>query len=149
MPSKPKKIQRTHQGLCPELLDDEHKRLIRELAFLLMRTSNLEKPRLQFGAAGSPMAQCPSCLAHVWIADAQKQTIDSAVVVHDSDCVAKHCGRVIEADRLLSFWACREMVEPETVSGVAYARETEAMRVRARLRSETSSDSPATSKAKP
>lgn len=149
MPSKPKKTERTHPGLCLDLLDDDHKRLIRELAFLLMRASNLQKPRVQFGAAGSPMAQCPSCLECVWLADAKMQTLDSAVLIHAPDCLATHCSRLLDADLALRLLAFRELEKAETESGVAYAQETAALRARVKSLSESSTDSVSTREAQP
>jgi len=54
MPSKPKKTERTHPGLCLDLLDDEHVLLFREVAFLLSRSGSRASLSDDAASQGTP-----------------------------------------------------------------------------------------------
>ena len=132
MPSKPKKTERTHPGLCLDLLDEEHILLFREVAFLLSRTALLKEPSLRT-SWGKPDAVCASCGARTTIEDAKSSTVDAAILDHLPDCVAVQAQRLLASHPVLDGLASLEYgSSPITQSGKSYRKAMDAFLSKAR-----------------
>lgn len=133
MPSKPNKTQRAHPGLCPDLLDEEHVLLFREVAFVLSRTALLKEPSLRT-SWGKPDAVCACCGARTAIDDSKSSTVDAALLDHLPDCVGVQAQRLLASHPALDRLASLEYgSSPLTQSGKAYRQQMDVFLAQSRM----------------
>lgn len=116
--SAAKKTERSHPGLCLDLLDDEHKALFRELAFLVQALDAMGHPTRVWARRAFV---CPVCDASV-TATADELTSDATKVQldHKPHCAAMHAQRLRKGDRVLETVGNGEYVQPTTPAAVAW-----------------------------
>lgn len=118
MPAK--KTKRSHPGLCLDLLDDEHKALFREAAFILGRLGNLSV-RLEYLPAIGVCLVCPVCRATAPVSDGNSDS-DDAAIDHKEHCIKQHSIRLMQSDSVMRDVELEEWHRPQTLTGIAYKR---------------------------
>lgn len=122
MSNKKPPNKRTHAGLCLDLLDDEHKLLMREVALLLQRVGRLSVDcEVEYLGIGGMRKRCPICHArsHNLLDNFDCETFDALPIVHDAACSGQHAVRLLESNQALRFLGDLEWVSPLTTSGKA------------------------------
>lgn len=134
---KPPK-KRTHPGLCLELLDDEHKLLMREIALLLRIVEFRRDGDMRFKVLGAVNKRCSLCAAESQdsLETFDPDKYDALPLVHRADCIAVHAERLINTDQALRLLGILEQSCPITPLGKAYqqARDEFVARAEAELR---------------
>lgn len=111
--------KRTHAGVCLNLLDDDHKLLLREVALLLTRIALRTEGSMELVSDGTVRKFCALCLARSADHVQNLDKFDELLLVHRPDCVAVHAARVLEADQALRLEGIREYHAPCTTAGLA------------------------------
>lgn len=106
--------RRSHPGLCLNLLDEPHKALVRELAFLAMALQMTSTGCVQI-FDNREEHSCRCCLAMVEVVDGEPVRIE-----HRVDCMAMQAKRLLEGDSALGYLAVSEMNTPVTESGKVF-----------------------------
>lgn len=114
--------KRTHPGLCIDLLDDEHKLLVREIALLLRIVEFRRDGQMHFGVLGAVKKRCSLCAAESQdsLETFDPDKYDALPLVHRADCIALHAERLINTDQALRLLAILEHSCPITPLGKAY-----------------------------
>ena len=117
---KPPK-KRTHAGLCLDLLDDEHKLLVREIALLLQILEFRRGGQMHFGVLGAVKKCCSLCAAESQdsLKTFDSDKYDALPLVHRADCIALHAERLLN-DPALRLLGIDEHSSPITPLGKVY-----------------------------
>lgn len=116
MPAK--KTKRSHPGLCLDLLDDDHKALLHEAAFILGRLAGLSC-RLEYLPAVGVRLVCPVCRASAPASDGNSDN-DDAAIDHKEHCIKQHSIRLMQSDSVMRDVELEEWHRPQTPTGMAY-----------------------------
>lgn len=126
MASKTRKPKRAHPGLCLDLLDEEHKLLIREMAGLLWQIRERYTRKNECSALGRWSAQCVLCGERSEeLSTYDHEQLYALPISHRPDCVAMHATRIIGSDRPLELLAVAELSAPKTAVGRSHREEYE------------------------
>lgn len=126
---KPRK-KRTHAGLCLDLLDEEHKLLIAEMAWFVNELAGLhQRTPLYWGVSGTRCyRQCRVCLARSAALESyDPDKADQLTVEHRPDCEGLWAAKLMEKEPVLSLLVGAELLRPSTAMAKARqaAREAE------------------------